>query len=76
MRNFSIAVLPGDGIGAEVIDATLPLLEQVSRGAPFGWYHFQAWHSSVESARRLLLGCAAMSSRIIATSSWLTSRPR
>ena len=32
---FDICVLPGDGIGVEVIDATLPLLEKLQRGAPF-----------------------------------------
>ena len=31
-RSFGIAVLPGDGIGPEVIDATVPLLERL--GAP------------------------------------------
>ena len=34
---FTIAVLSGDGIGAEVIDATLPLLEHVTRDAPFAF---------------------------------------
>lgn len=33
--SFDIAVLPGDGIGVDVIDATLPLLEKVSRDAGF-----------------------------------------
>ena len=33
---FDICVLPGDGIGIEVIAATLPLLERVTQGAPFG----------------------------------------
>ncbi|MDH4325355.1 MAG: hypothetical protein OEW90_14550, partial [Betaproteobacteria bacterium] len=28
-----IAVLPGDGIGVEVIDATIPVLEQALRGS-------------------------------------------
>ena len=28
MSSFSIAVLPGDGIGPEVIDAVIPLAEQ------------------------------------------------
>jgi 3-isopropylmalate dehydrogenase len=30
-RAFDICVLPGDGIGVEVIDATLPLLEKLQR---------------------------------------------
>jgi 3-isopropylmalate dehydrogenase len=36
-RSFGIAVLPGDGIGPEVIDATLPLLERLAHGASFGF---------------------------------------
>ena len=36
-RSFDICVLPGDGIGAEVIDATLPLLERLAHGAAFGF---------------------------------------
>ena len=48
---FEIAVLPGDGIGPEVVDATVPLLEKIARGAPFvfrfsahpaGALHYQA----------------------------------
>ncbi|HEY6133352.1 MAG TPA: isocitrate/isopropylmalate family dehydrogenase [Rubrivivax sp.] len=40
MKNlFDICVLPGDGIGAEVIAATVPLIERVTLGAPFG-FHF------------------------------------
>jgi 3-isopropylmalate dehydrogenase len=31
-RDFDICVLPGDGIGVEVIEATLPLLEKVQHG--------------------------------------------
>ncbi len=34
---FDICVLPGDGIGVEVVAATLPLLEQVARDAPFAF---------------------------------------
>jgi 3-isopropylmalate dehydrogenase len=34
MKNdYDICVLPGDGIGVEVIDATLPILEKAARGA-------------------------------------------
>jgi 3-isopropylmalate dehydrogenase len=36
-RIFDIAVLPGDGIGPEVIDATLPLLEKLAHNAPYGF---------------------------------------
>ncbi|MEA2759450.1 MAG: 3-isopropylmalate dehydrogenase [Methylobacteriaceae bacterium] len=32
---FDIAVLPGDGIGAEVIDAAIPLIEKAARGSGF-----------------------------------------
>ena len=36
MKNeFEICVLPGDGIGIEVIEATLPILEKLQRGAGF-----------------------------------------
>ena len=31
-QEFDICVLPGDGIGVEVIEATLPLLEKLQRG--------------------------------------------
>ena len=37
VKRFGIAVLPGDGIGPEVIDATVPLLERLARGAGFGF---------------------------------------
>jgi 3-isopropylmalate dehydrogenase len=37
VRVYDIAVLPGDGIGPEVIDATVPLLEQLARNAPFAF---------------------------------------
>jgi 3-isopropylmalate dehydrogenase len=36
-RGFEIAVLPGDGIGPEVVGATVPLLEKLSHGASFGF---------------------------------------
>ena len=32
---LDICVLPGDGIGVEVIDATLPILDKLQHGAPF-----------------------------------------
>jgi len=34
---FDICVLPGDGIGVEVIDATLPLLAKLQHNAPFAF---------------------------------------
>jgi len=34
---YDIAVLPGDGIGVEVIDAALPLLDKLQHGADFGF---------------------------------------
>lgn len=34
-KTFSICVLPGDGIGVEVIDATLPILEKAQRSTDF-----------------------------------------
>ena len=36
-RVLDIAVLPGDGIGPEVIDATVPLLEKLARNAPYAF---------------------------------------
>ncbi len=36
-RIFDICVLPGDGIGVEVIAATLPLLDRVAHDAPFAF---------------------------------------
>jgi 3-isopropylmalate dehydrogenase len=47
-RDFTVCVLPGDGIGIEVIEATLPLLEKVQRGFrlelesyPAGAHHYK-----------------------------------
>jgi len=37
VRVFEIAVLPGDGIGPEVIDATVPLLEKLARDEPYAF---------------------------------------
>lgn len=34
---FGICVLPGDGIGVDVIDATLPLLDKMQHNAPFAF---------------------------------------
>jgi 3-isopropylmalate dehydrogenase len=36
-RVFDIAVLPGDGIGPEVIDATVPLLEKLAHNASYAF---------------------------------------
>jgi 3-isopropylmalate dehydrogenase len=36
-KTFDICVLPGDGIGVDVIDATLPLLDKLQHGAPFAF---------------------------------------
>ena len=35
--SFDICVLPGDGIGVDVIDATLPLLDRIQHNAPFAF---------------------------------------
>ena len=35
LSRYDICVLPGDGIGVEVIDATLPLVERACHGAGF-----------------------------------------
>jgi 3-isopropylmalate dehydrogenase len=54
-----ICVLPGDGIGVEVIDATLPLLEKLAHDAPFsfafgshkaGAQHFRATGEALPAA--------------------------
>ena len=36
-EKFTICVLPGDGIGLEVIDATLPILQKVQKGFSLGF---------------------------------------
>src|SRR5687767_3756594 len=36
-QTLSIAVLPGDGIGPEVIDATIPLLDKLAHGGAFAF---------------------------------------
>lgn len=40
-RVLDIAVMPGDGIGPEVIDATVPMLEKLAHNAPYA-FHFAA----------------------------------
>jgi 3-isopropylmalate dehydrogenase len=56
---FDICVLPGDGIGVEVIDATLPLLAKLQHDAPFafrfathpaGALHYQATGDALPGA--------------------------
>jgi 3-isopropylmalate dehydrogenase len=43
MKNrFDICVLPGDGIGVEVIDATLPVLDKVQKGFSLGFADYPA----------------------------------
>ncbi len=39
---YRIAVLPGDGIGPEVVEAAIPLVEKAAHGAPFS-LHFEAY---------------------------------
>jgi 3-isopropylmalate dehydrogenase len=34
---YDICVMPGDGIGVEVIDATIPLLDKLAHNAPFAF---------------------------------------
>ena len=42
LATFNVCVLPGDGIGVDVIDATLPLLDKLQHGAPFA-FRFQSY---------------------------------
>ncbi len=51
LRLFDIAVLPGDGIGPEVIDATVPLLEALCHDTPFG-FRFREHPAGAEHYRR------------------------
>ena len=62
--SFDICVMPGDGIGVDVIDATLPILQKVQRGfalrfatAQAGAQHYKATgdalpRAALEAARR------------------------
>ena len=59
LSSYDICVLPGDGIGVEVIDATLPLLEHATRGAgydlrfathPAGALHYKATGDALPEA--------------------------
>jgi 3-isopropylmalate dehydrogenase len=56
---FDICVLPGDGIGVDVIEATLPLLDKIQHNAPFalrftahpaGARHYQATGDALPDA--------------------------
>jgi 3-isopropylmalate dehydrogenase len=51
MPLFDIAVLPGDGIGPEVIEATVPLLEKLCRGGTYG-FRFREHPAGAEHYRR------------------------
>ncbi len=44
---FDICVLPGDGIGVDVIDATLPILEKVQKDAGFT-LHFKSRNAGAQ----------------------------
>jgi 3-isopropylmalate dehydrogenase len=48
-KSFEICVLPGDGIGVEVIDATLPVLEKVQKGFSLG---FKSWEAGAKHYAR------------------------
>ena len=59
LSRYDICVLPGDGIGVEVIDATLPLVERACHGAgfalrfashPAGALHFRATGEALPDA--------------------------
>ena len=59
LSRYDICVLPGDGIGVEVIDATLPLVERACHGAgfalrfashPAGALHYQATGEALPEA--------------------------
>jgi 3-isopropylmalate dehydrogenase len=58
-ESFEIAVLPGDGIGVEVIDATIPVIEKALRGSgttlgfrthPAGAHHYKATGEALPEA--------------------------
>jgi 3-isopropylmalate dehydrogenase len=56
-REFDICVLPGDGIGVEVIDATLPVLEKAQKGFalrfashPAGAHHYRETSEALPEA--------------------------
>ena len=51
LKTFNICVLPGDGIGVDVIDATLPLLDKLQHGAPFA-FRFQSHPGGAQHYRK------------------------
>jgi 3-isopropylmalate dehydrogenase len=76
-RSFDIAVLPGDGIGVDVIDATLPLLEKVaSRGGfslrfathPAGAHYYKATGDALPEAT--VEGCRAADAILFGAMGW------
>jgi 3-isopropylmalate dehydrogenase len=50
-KTFDICVLPGDGIGVDVIDATLPLLQKIQHGAPFA-FRFTTYPAGAQHYQR------------------------
>jgi 3-isopropylmalate dehydrogenase len=59
LSRYDICVLPGDGIGVEVVDATLPLVERACRGTgvslafaahPAGALHYKATGEALPAA--------------------------
>jgi isocitrate/isopropylmalate dehydrogenase len=51
-----ICVLPGDGIGVEVIEATLPILQKVQKGFSL---EFETYAAGAQHTRHLLPFMAA-----------------
>ena len=46
MNNYNIAVIPGDGIGTEVVDSAIKVLNEVSKKNNFKLnYKFYVWGS-------------------------------
>ena len=47
MKKYNIAVIPGDGIGTEVVDSALKVLDKVSKNNNFELnYSFFEWGSN------------------------------
>ncbi len=76
-RSFDIAVLPGDGIGVDVIDATLPLLDKVaSRGGfslrfashPAGAHHYKATGDALPEST--VAACTAADAILFGAMGW------
>lgn len=47
-RPVPATLIPGDGVGPEIVDAVLQMLAAV--GAPFEWEHRQAGMAGIEAA--------------------------